>query len=61
VDNGAAPGSRSAQIAVSRFDLPVLGPPTIAEIVPGRKLVSFKDRKPWMWTAVSPKAATARC
>jgi hypothetical protein len=29
--------------------------------VPGRKLVSFNDRKPWMWTLVSPKAATAGC
>ena len=56
---GAASGSRSAQIAVSRFDLPVLCSPTIAEIVPGRKLVSFSDRNPRTWTPVSPKAGTA--
>ena len=59
--SGAASGSRSAQIAVSRFDLPVLCSPTIAEIAPGRKLVSFSDRNPRTWTPVSPKAGTRGC
>jgi hypothetical protein len=60
-ESGAASGSRRAQIAVSRFDLPVLGSPTIAEIAPGRKLESFSDRKRRTWTPVSPKSATDRC
>lgn len=59
--NGAAVGSRSAQIAVSRFDLPALCSPTIAAIVPGRKLVSFRDRNPRTCTPVSPKGGTGGC
>jgi hypothetical protein len=48
-------------MAVRRFDLPALCSPTSAEIVPGRKLVSFSDRNPRTWTPVNPKAGTGGC